>query len=151
MVFALSVGSHSACCGCLPLDTTGQWYSGRHVWGGCWGLSLNLCLCLNTCSWYWLHKFSYLQVLKQAGLQRYEVSNFCIPVRDMHNKVWYLLFCIIVVYWCMHGNYLQGCESHHNLSYWKGRNYLGIGPGNVLGVPYTMYMWDTYLIHSLFH
>jgi oxygen-independent coproporphyrinogen-3 oxidase len=40
------------------------------------------------------------EMLKTAGFEQYEISNFCIP-----------------------GNY-----SKHNSSYWKGSKYLGIGP-----------------------
>uniref|UniRef100_A0A8C6TRT4 Radical S-adenosyl methionine domain-containing protein n=1 Tax=Neogobius melanostomus TaxID=47308 RepID=A0A8C6TRT4_9GOBI len=40
-------------------------------------------------------------ILHQHGFQQYEVSNFA-----KHNGV-----------------------SHHNLSYWKGRQYIGVGPG----------------------
>lgn len=39
--------------------------------------------------------------LSTLGFVRYEVSNFALP----------------------------GCESRHNLAYWEGRSYLGLGPG----------------------
>jgi coproporphyrinogen III oxidase-like Fe-S oxidoreductase len=42
-----------------------------------------------------------IEMLDQVGLKRYEVSNFS----------------------------SVGYESQHNLSYWRGSNYLGIGPG----------------------
>ncbi|KAM7371741.1 hypothetical protein PAMP_008951 [Pampus punctatissimus] len=41
------------------------------------------------------------RILHQHGFQQYEVSNFA-----RHNAV-----------------------SHHNMSYWKGRQYIGVGPG----------------------
>jgi oxygen-independent coproporphyrinogen-3 oxidase len=37
----------------------------------------------------------------QHGLRQYEVSNFAVP----------------------------GRESRHNLSYWRGLDYIGVGPG----------------------
>lgn len=40
-------------------------------------------------------------VIAEYGLKRYEVSNFALP----------------------------GHESHHNLAYWRGHNYLAVGPG----------------------
>ena len=47
-------------------------------------------------------EFKYLQdQLKEKGYLHYEISNACLP----------------------------GFESRHNSSYWKGVNYLGIGPG----------------------
>jgi oxygen-independent coproporphyrinogen-3 oxidase len=51
-----------------------------------------------------LYANEYLQgarMLEGAGLRRYEVSNFA----------------------------LSGHESRHNLGYWKGAEYLGVGPG----------------------
>lgn len=30
-----------------------------------------------------------------------------------------------------HALFMQNALSHHNLSYWKGRQYIGIGPGNI--------------------
>lgn len=48
-----------------------------------------------------LQQFEILiEVLKQAGFEQYEISNFCQP----------------------------GFYSQHNSSYWKGEKYLGIGP-----------------------
>ena len=41
------------------------------------------------------------QMLMQGGLERYEVSNYAVP----------------------------GRECRHNLSYWRGSDYLGVGPG----------------------
>ncbi|MBC7266503.1 MAG: radical SAM family heme chaperone HemW [Anaerosomatales bacterium] len=40
-------------------------------------------------------------LLEAAGLKRYEVASYAVP----------------------------GCECRHNLAYWTGREYLGIGPG----------------------
>ncbi|CAI8044547.1 Radical S-adenosyl methionine domain-containing protein 1, mitochondrial [Geodia barretti] len=42
-----------------------------------------------------------IEMLNEGGLKRYEISNFS----------------------------AAGCESQHNLAYWKGSNYVGIGPG----------------------
>jgi len=42
-----------------------------------------------------------VEYLEEAGLQRYEVANFA----------------------------QKGHQSQHNLSYWRGQQYLGIGPG----------------------
>jgi oxygen-independent coproporphyrinogen-3 oxidase len=48
-----------------------------------------------------LHQFELLiKILKEAGFEHYEISNFCKP----------------------------GLYSQHNSSYWKSRKYLGIGP-----------------------
>ena len=44
---------------------------------------------------------SALNCLSSRGLRRYEVSNFSLP----------------------------GCECLHNLGYWSGRQYVGLGPG----------------------
>ncbi len=41
-----------------------------------------------------------IQILKEAGFEHYEISNFCKP----------------------------GFYSRHNTSYWKNEKYLGIGP-----------------------
>jgi coproporphyrinogen III oxidase-like Fe-S oxidoreductase len=43
-----------------------------------------------------------IEMLNEVGLKRYEISNFSAA---------------------------QDCESQHNLAYWKGSNYVGIGPG----------------------
>lgn len=49
------------------------------------------------------------EVLAEHGLQRYEVSNHAVP----------------------------GHESLHNLGYWRGRHYLGVGPGASAYLPPT--------------
>ncbi len=48
-----------------------------------------------------LHWESIIESAARAGLRQYEVSNFCLP----------------------------GCESRHNVNYWEGGGYLGLGPG----------------------
>ena len=72
------------------------------------------------------------QILQDVGFYRYEVSNFA---RTKVNFV-LLLFTqtslVEHVIECVH-NYtccvLQEAESIHNKNYWKGGQYIGVGPG----------------------
>ncbi|XP_032242757.1 radical S-adenosyl methionine domain-containing protein 1, mitochondrial isoform X2 [Nematostella vectensis] len=62
-----------------------------------------------------------VDVLEKAGFYQYEVSNFAKPVSDT-GYMSSILFLDVF-------DYQHGCESQHNLSYWRGVPYIGIGPG----------------------